>query len=178
MSARRARSLSLVLLVVAGTAASLPPAAVAQVCAASGSQATLCLLNSERTTAGLHPVRLDRGLSHAAEAYSHDMVTRRFFSHVSPSGEQLAERVARTGWLRRRPRWVLGETLGWGTGSLSTPAAIVAAWMHSPPHRHIVLGRRFRRVGIGIAAGTPFGPRGEGATFTADFGSGRRVLRQ
>jgi uncharacterized protein YkwD len=135
-------------------------------------------VNAERAAGGLRALKLDRRLSGAAEAYSRDMVARHFFQHVSPSGERLAERVARTGWLRRRPRWALGETLGWGTGSLATPTAMVPAWMRSPPHRAIVLRPEFRRVGIGIASGTPFGRPVEGATFTADFGTGRRTRRR
>jgi uncharacterized protein YkwD len=178
MSALRARLLPLALLVAGATVASLTPAAVAQACAGPETQSTLCLLNAERAANGLRALRLDRRLSRAATAYSSDMVARHFFQHVSPSGEQLAQRVARTGWLRRRPRWALGETLGWGTGSLGTPAGMVAGWMRSSPHRSIVLWPGFRRVGIGIAAGTPFGPPGEGATFTADFGAGHRSVRR
>lgn len=157
---------------------SLPPAlAGAEACAGPEKRATLCLLNRERVAAGLRALRLDRRLSHAAKAHSADMVARHYFDHVSPSGEQLAQRVERTGWMRRRPHWALDETLGWGTGSLGTPAAMVKAWMHSPAHRSIVLRPELRRVGIGIAVGTPFGAPGEGATYTADFGAGRRTPR-
>jgi uncharacterized protein YkwD len=97
------------------------------------------------------------------------MVARRYFAHVTPAGEGLRARVARTGWMHRRRRWRLAENLGWGTGPLATPQAIVAAWMKSPPHRRNVLRADLRLVGIGIAAGTPFARAG--ATFTADFGS-------
>jgi uncharacterized protein YkwD len=160
------------LLLAAATVAWHPSAAAAQASAGGGQEATLCFLNTERANAGLHPVRLDDRLASAARAHSSDMVTRGYFAHVSPSGEPLAQRVASTGWMRGRRRWALGETLAWGTGSLATPAAIVAAWMRSPPHREIVLRPGFRRVGIGIVAGTPFG-QADGATYTADFGAGR-----
>ena len=63
----------------------------------------------------------------------------------------------------------LGETIGWGAGSLATPAAIVQAWMQSPPHRAIIMDGRFNEVGLGIAAGSPSGT-GDAATVTADFG--------
>jgi uncharacterized protein YkwD len=154
---------------------SLPPLpAAAKACAGPAKRATLCLLNGERAAAGLRALRLDSRLSRAAEAHSADMVARHYFDHVSPSGEQLAQRVERTGWMRRRPHWALGETLGWGTGSLGTPEAMVRAWMRSPAHRRIVLRPGFRRVGIGIAGGTPFGTPSEGVTYTADFGAGHR----
>jgi uncharacterized protein YkwD len=45
----------------------------------------------------------------------------------------------------------------------------VLAWLRSPAHRRVLLDRRFRVAGIGIARGTPFAT--PGATYTADFGS-------
>ena len=66
---------------------------------------------------------------------------------------------------------MIGENIGFGTGSLSRPASIHSAWMHSTPHRAAMLSRRFREVGFGIAPGIPF--RSQGATFTTDFGAKR-----
>jgi uncharacterized protein YkwD len=43
----------------------------------------------------------------------------------------------------------VGEVIGWGCGSLGSAAAMVRAWMASPPHRAIILGRG-RAVGIGF----------------------------
>jgi uncharacterized protein YkwD len=51
----------------------------------------------------------------------------------------------------------LGETIGRGAGSLATPAAIVQAWMQSPPHRAIIMDGRFHKVGLGVATGSPSG---------------------
>ena len=45
------------------------------------------------------------------------------------------------------------------------------AWLRSPTHRRVLLSARYRRVGIGIARGTPAEPDGPGVTYTADFGS-------
>jgi uncharacterized protein YkwD len=39
-----------------------------------------------------------------------------------------------------------GETLGMGT---MTPKKLVSLWMHSPPHRHILLSKNPQRIGIG-----------------------------
>jgi uncharacterized protein YkwD len=39
-----------------------------------------------------------------------------------------------------------GETLGMGT---ITPNKLVSMWMHSPPHRHILLSKSPQRIGIG-----------------------------
>ena len=35
------------------------------------------------------------------------------------------------------------------------PSWVMRAWMHSPPHRHNILSRQFRDVGIGVARGVP-----------------------
>jgi uncharacterized protein YkwD len=172
----RGRLLLPLVAAVAALCASLASTARAAPCPTTDARSTLQLLNTERAAHALPALRFNARLTQAAEAYSCDMVARHFFEHVSPSGERLQDRVAATGWLRHRPGWALGETLGWGTGQLATPASIVAAWMKSPPHRAIVLRRRYHAVGIGIAIGTPF-QQADGATFTADFGGGRRVRR-
>ena len=54
-------------------------------------------------------------------------------------------------------RIAAGEALAWAQGRLATPHAIVRAWMHSPPHRAVLLGRGYRDVGIGVALGSPYG---------------------
>jgi len=147
----------------------LGAAAPAPAAPARGTAATLRLLNDARAARGIAPLKADARLARAARGHSRDMVARRYFSHVAPGGPGLAARVARTGWMHGRARWAIGENLAWGSGSLGSPAAIVKAWMDSPPHRHNLLNRRFHVVGIGLVASTPFGT--EGATYTADFGS-------
>jgi len=106
-----------------------------------------------------------RGATYATEFGTVDGVSR--------PARQLERRVARTGWLHRRPEWLLGEAVAWGRGRFAAPSAIVAAWIRSPQHRRVALRSGFRRVGIAIAAGTPFGA-GDGATFVADFGGAAR----
>ena len=39
--------------------------------------------------------------------------------------------------------------IAWGTGLLSSPVAIVDGWMHSPPHRAVILTPQFREIGVG-----------------------------
>jgi uncharacterized protein YkwD len=97
------------------------------------------------------------------------MVRRRYFAHNTPEGLSPAHRVAATGYLCGPRRWLVGETLAWWRPDAS-PRTIVAAWMHSPPHRHVLLEPEFRDVGIGIVLGVPAAGRRGGATYTADFG--------
>lgn len=134
----------------------------------SARDATLCLLNRVRARYGLRPFRLNAKLSHAARAHSHDMVRHRYFAHESRNGRSPFDRMRATHYVPRNAAWWLGENIGWGSGTLSEPAAMVRAWMHSPPHRANILSRHFRDIGIGIAPGAPIG--GRGATYTTDFG--------
>jgi uncharacterized protein YkwD len=131
-------------------------------------RATLCQLNVERSRQGLRPLRLNRRLAAAARAHSRSMARRHFFSHDSLNGASFLDRIRGTGYLRGARSWNVGENIAYGTGRLSTPRSIGRAWMNSPGHRANILSRSFSSIGIGIAAGTPYG--GGGATYTTDFG--------
>jgi uncharacterized protein YkwD len=133
--------------------------------------ATLRSLNAARARLGVRPVRLDALLNRAARRHSRDMVQYRYFAHESRGGARFSSRIAATGWMQRRRRWNVGETLAWGWGTSATPSAVIAAWLRSPSHWRIALSPRYRRVGIGIACGTPVARAPAGMTYTADFGS-------
>ena len=131
--------------------------------------AILCLLNVERAARNLAPLRRNASLTQAATLHSRDMVSRRYFSHVSLSGETFVVRIKRTGYLRGARAWTLGENLAWGSGNLASPSRIVRGWMESPGHRANILNGRFREIGIGLAFGVPVG--GAGATYNTGFGA-------
>jgi len=134
--------------------------------------ATLCLLNRERTRRGLKRLAESPSLRKTAQRYSQTMVTQNFFDHVSPGGSTLLSRVkTSTAYLQNVSSWALGENIAWGTGELATPAETMKGWMESAGHRHNILNRRFRHVGIGIALGAPVDAQGmPAATYTTDFG--------
>jgi len=142
-----------------------------EISAAAVRTATLCLVNAKRRAHDLRPLRHATKLIRAARRHSHDMVRHDYFAHDSRSGASFGKRIARTGWMRGRKNWVIGENLAWGGGSRSTPRVTVAAWMHSPAHRRNILHGRFRVIGIGVAHGVPVSGGGAGATYTTDFGS-------
>jgi len=150
----------------AASACSNASAAAADVPAPAVGSAVRCLVNLQRSRHGLAPLQPSGRLRAAAAAHSADMVARGFFDHVSPDGGTLSDRVHRTGYSGR----TLGEDIGWGTYDLGTPSAIVAAWMKSPPHRAIILGGRFREIGVGVAIGTPGDRTEAGAVYTLDVG--------
>lgn len=128
-------------------------------------EAVRCEINKIRAAHGLAAVRTTTPLRLAAQRHSEDMVRRRYFAHVSPSGQNVSERVRKLGYRFRR----VGENIGWGSGSAATPGAIVQGWMQSPPHRRIILTPGFREAGVGIAEGAPQG--GQGKTYVLDVGS-------
>lgn len=130
--------------------------------------ATLCLLNAERTQRGRKPLRANSGLALAGKRHARDMVRRRYFAHASRAGRTFDQRIRRTGYLRGARGATMGENLGWGSGSLATPRAMVRSWMRSPGHRANILRPAFREVGIAVVTSTPRGFRG--ATYATEFG--------
>jgi uncharacterized protein YkwD len=133
-------------------------------------RATLCLLNGERRSRALHPLRQSAPLAAAARGHSRDMVRRRYFAHTAPGGATVVRRIRQSGYLSPAKKWTVGENLGWGSRSEGSPRAIVRAWMHSPPHRKAILTASYRDAGIGVASGVPRAAAGSGATYTVDFG--------
>jgi uncharacterized protein YkwD len=134
-------------------------------------RSTVCLLNKERTKRGLRKLRLNHRLSVAARAHTLDMVRRHYFAHVSKSGRDVVDRLRSTGYLSHTRSWMVGENLAWGSGRLSSPASIVNSWMHSAGHRHNILTRGFREIGVGIVFKAPTSSYSTAATYTTTFGA-------
>jgi uncharacterized protein YkwD len=128
--------------------------------------AILCLVNEQRVARGIPALRASVPLTRSAQRHSLDMVRRNYFAHVTPAGIDVRARLARGG-IRAKS---VGENIGWGMGTESTPLALVTQWMHSAPHRANILRRRYTRTGIGVALGAP-GHSGlpQTATFTEAF---------
>jgi uncharacterized protein YkwD len=135
-------------------------------------RALLCLLNGQRAAHGLGRLRSSSALRSAAARFAHLMVREHFFDHTSPAGSTPLKRIAGTSYLRRASSYSLAENIGWGSGSLATPAAMVGAWMASAGHRENILDPAFHDLGVGVAIGAPArGAGGRAATFVTDFGA-------
>jgi uncharacterized protein YkwD len=132
-------------------------------------QTTLCLVNEQRAARGITSLRENARLSSASARYSQRMVAEAFFAHESPDGATLVERLSSAGYLDGGDGWVVGENIGWGQGPLSTPRAMVDAWMNSAGHRRNILSADYGEIGLGLAVGTPESASW-GATYTTDFG--------
>ncbi len=135
--------------------------------------ATVCLIDQVRRSKGLPPLRPNRSLHGVAASQSAEMVLGDYFGDNSRSGRTPLQRIATTRYHKHTHGISTAQNIGWGTGTDATPAAIVAAWMASPPHRRIMLSEGFRDVGVGAAAAAPAAlAQGQpGATYTVDFGA-------
>jgi uncharacterized protein YkwD len=169
---------------IALSAAGAPAASAGQACDSAQAMpdtvsertlanASLCLLNEQRTRRDMRRLRMNGRLSDAARRHAQDMVRRSYFSHDSPSGVDFLDRIRRTGYFSSANSWMAGENLAWGSGYMASPAAIVRSWMHSPGHRANILNRRFREIGIGVALGAPESVDDPAATYATEFGTRR-----
>ncbi len=138
-------------------AQALPSGAAA---AESSNQISLLnAVNRVRAAHGLRPLAVDAALTEVARSHSARILRSNSFSHGS-----FGTRLARSG--ARGPTY--GENLAWGTGSRTSPRAIVSSWLASPGHRANLLRPGFRRIGIGARIGSFAGRRGA-LVVTADF---------
>jgi uncharacterized protein YkwD len=135
--------------------------------------AVLCLVNRERAQHGERPLRANTALERAAESHCADMIAQDYFAHLTPSGETPVARVRASGYIPGPAfGYVIGENLAWGTYGLSTPQAIVSAWLASPEHLANILEARYTETGIGLLAAVPssLGAGAPGGTYAQEFG--------
>jgi uncharacterized protein YkwD len=109
----------------------------------------LVMVNDERLKVGLPPLKADPEITEVARAHSRDMFARGYFSHVTPEGKTLGQRVksARVSFLSAGENLALGPTLSICHEGL----------MNSPGHKANILHDGFGRLGIGILDGGKYG---------------------
>jgi uncharacterized protein YkwD len=135
--------------------------------------AVLCLINRKRAENSESPLKLNAALEQAAEGHCQELIADDYFAHVSPSGETPVDRIRDTGYIPSPSvGYVIGENLAWGTYQLSTPQAIVSAWIASPGHLANILEAQYTETGIGITPAVPasLAPGAPGATYAQEFG--------
>jgi uncharacterized protein YkwD len=101
--------------------------------------AVLCLLNRERTKAGMvayaRAPKLDRsGLFHTVE-----MVRFHYLGHEAEGRPTLLARVRGYGYFNGARDGIYAENVGAGPSTNGTARALVDAWMQSPGHRANIL---------------------------------------
>jgi uncharacterized protein YkwD len=135
--------------------------------------ATLCLIDQVRAACHLRALRSNRELQTVATTLVGGMVSRNYYSDNSPSGQSPGALIATIPYGAHAASLSTAQDLGWGTLSDATPAGIVKAWMHSPPHRQIILTAEFREAGVGVSPAVPsvLGAGKRGATYAVEFAS-------
>ena len=99
-------------------------------------------MNRHRVSLGLSALVWDSRAAAVAEAHSRDMFRRRYFSHTSPDGSSMRERLAARGVTYSRA----GENIAWGQ---VTGRAVLMAWLRSPGHRENIENGYYTRHGVG-----------------------------
>jgi uncharacterized protein YkwD len=125
-------------------------------------------INHQRAAYGLGKVRASGALNRAADFHSAEMAYGNFFAHTSRNGASMASRLHRYTRSRR-----VGETLAEVGGPCRRHMAslVVSMWMHSAPHRAVLLSGGYRRIGVSRRGGHLAGRRA--CMVTADFASRR-----
>ncbi len=103
-------------------------------------------LNQVRSQRGLTQLARSDALARAAQAHATDMSQNRYFSHTSPNGGTLADRVQAAGY----PYCFAAENIAQGQQSA---AEVMTAWMNSAGHRRNNLSDRATEYGVARAAG-------------------------
>src|SRR3954471_843920 len=145
------RVMSLALLIAVSAALVVPAVASA----GSASRQVLKRVNKIRARHGLPKLHLSRSLQRTAHRYSRYQMRHGYFGH---SSHIHASRRYRT----------LGEILEMHRGMKPNVHRAIYGWMHSPPHRSIILSSAFRFAGAGRASGRFQG--GHMTIWTMQFG--------
>jgi uncharacterized protein YkwD len=135
--------------------------------------ATLCLIDQERADHGEAALQVNAQLQQSAQGHTESMAFGDYFEHDGPGGDTPLSRMIASGYIpNSQVGYEIGENIGWGTLSLGTPRAIVAAWMASPGHRANILDARFHDTAVGVSPHVPSSLSGgqSGGIYTEDFG--------
>jgi uncharacterized protein YkwD len=97
-------------------------------------------VNAYRSAHGVGKVHLSRSLERSASSYSRHMLHSGYFGHASRIH---ASRSYRT----------LGEIIEMHRGLRARVGMAFRAWVHSPPHRSVMLMGQFKYAGAGFASG-------------------------
>lgn len=107
-------------------------------------------INAERQAQGLPPYAGDEQLTLTARAHAQDMVARGYFSHVTPEGLTVRDRLNGRGIQRN---WV-GENIIRSVRPAGETVPYAIDWfMNDRPHRANILHSNYTRVGVGVAEG-------------------------
>jgi len=103
--------------------------------------------NLQREKYGLAPLKESAELNASALMKAKDMFAKQYFSHLSPSGEGVAELAEKAGY----QFIAIAENLA--LGNFQDDEALVQGWMDSPGHRENILSSRYQEIGVAVFRG-------------------------
>ena len=107
-------------------------------------------VNAERAAQGFPPYQADEQLSVTALAHAQDMIARGYFSHYTPEGLSVRERLQQRG---ANLNWV-GENIYLSVLPAESSVQAANGWfMGDAAHRNNILHSRYSRIGVGVAQG-------------------------
>src|SRR5688572_24979948 len=109
----------------------------------------LDLVNAHRVSRGLNALVESAELTSVARDHSVDMITGKYFAHVSPEGLTAGGRLRAAGV----ETWTsVGENLADGDG-VTSARSVYEAWLASPTHRENLEREDWTHAGVGVAVG-------------------------
>lgn len=126
-------------------------------------QGLLDSTNSQRVNNGQTALSLNSKLNTAAQAKANDMVTRNYWSHTTPDGQEPWVFVSNAGYSYLKA----GENLAYG---FLTSEDTVTGWMNSPSHKANLLDSSYKEVGFGFANSENFNNTGNETVVVAMYG--------
>lgn len=114
-----------------------------------GERQMLALVNAERARTQVKLLEFDSRLIEVARSHSRDMFARGYFSHFSPEGEDVGDRLEKTEVYYT----FAGENLALAPNVDRAHTGLIS----SPGHRRNILDPAFAKVGIGIIDGGVYG---------------------
>ncbi len=115
-------------------------------------------VNEVRKLHGLKPLSWSSTITEIAKKHSQDMNERNYLSHISPDGEDVADRYEQANFVCKK-ELSNGDILkgGENLAEISYPddltgmgSRIVQSWMDSPSHKQNLLFKEYGREGIGV----------------------------
>lgn len=103
-------------------------------------------VNRERSKNRVRELRRHPSLDLVAQRYAEDMLTRGFYGHFSPEGQDVGDRVK----VARYPYCKVGENVASGQASVER---VMDGWVESPEHFRNLIDPDFSEGGFGFAAG-------------------------
>ncbi len=116
------------------------PAASAEVCR------VFEMVNQERVSLSLQPLKWDSLLAVSADAHAKDMSDQNYFDHTSRDGRNFSDRAKDAGYTASPT----GENIAFGQ---QTASSVMESWMNSDGHRSNILSAKSNEIGVGLRSG-------------------------